>query len=39
VGWGLLPLITWVLHRHDLGVFLTNESMSFGMSDELPALW
>jgi hypothetical protein len=37
VGWGLLPLITWALHRHNLGVFLTNESMSFGMSDELPS--
>jgi hypothetical protein len=37
VGWGLLPLITWSLHRHDLTVFLANESMSFGMSDELPS--
>src|SRR5919205_949281 len=37
VGWGLLPLITWALHPHDLGVFLTNESMSFGMSDALPS--
>jgi hypothetical protein len=37
VGWGLLPLTTWSLHRHDLTVFLTNESMNFGMSDELPS--
>ena len=37
VGWGLLPLITWALHRHDLDVFLTNESMSLGMFDELPS--